>query len=1363
MGKLKRRYSNKTLKLLWGLSRGQCARPGCPNTLIAPRTDASDDLVVGEVCHILALSVDGPRGEAGLTEEELNSPHNLILLCRNDHAQVDGQHETYPAERLRRWKQQHEDRTRKLLTKNLEVVAPPSSDANFLISLVDQEIEKSLEAIKKGRFLQDFPRVERCLQLGRDVTTGQLAGGTGALRGRALAWCSRLLARMDEQDTAKAYLQWAKDLPPSAELQVALALLDSHEGNHSTAFRTLAALDSPTARSAALVVAADQHGSAGAVRWLEEAGLTPAALDHDGKSLLLRWLLELERWDTAWAILDHVTEADSESQPVLCHLTAVAELLRTVPAEYRTSVQTHVPFRGARSLPLASNTHALRARSLARQRFGRTATTARELKCPIAEAAAEEYWFWLGLRDPILEQATLQALEERLSNLAENLRLVPLGLQFGVQIDTEAVDQEIRQQIVREGGHDPTTVAARLGVGFTRDTPEEVADYLARHRAELGKHVDEIALRRIEVESLADAGRIVEAKKGLESLLNAGLSPAAAHSLGAAITRAEAGETTDSRRRRFEESDSLVDLLPLVEALFADGTSADLCKYSRILFERTGSLDHAEGHAKVLAEAQEYDRLAQFLKSNQDLVDQSDTLQLCLCWSLFYQGRLLEARNHLHTLSVLEDDSNYRYLRIQLAIRLGDWESLSAIIESEYENREDRDWQDLVGAAHLAVVLGVRRAEDLALAAARKAKENANAFAKLYELALKAGWDDEPFAGTWLNQAVTLSGPEGPVRRTSLSTLMNERPKWQERRVNLLKLLDDGEIPAFLAADALNKPLSSMMLLPALTNHTESDPRHRRRVLAYSGKRPQVAFGAGGQAGFDAASLLTLGLLDLLDEALDAFDTVHLPHSTLAWLFGERQNASFHQPRLVREARRVRKLLSQGRIATLEPGCQRNSALAVQVGDTLATLIAEAEASRAAGQRAFVVRPFPVYHVASLLEEEVDLTAHRAVLSSCQAIVDNLRSGGIFTDEQHKKASWQLTRNEQPWPGQPPVSAPASLYLDGLATTYFLQIGGLDVLADAGFTVFVTPATTAEADRLLAYDDLVADVDHILERIRTALSTRIADGRVQVGPVRPIPPSEGPDLAHPTVDLLELADRCDVVVTDDRLLNSHPYADGRSVPTLSTLDLLDTLSSSGAISAADRLTHRTRLRRFGYLFVPVERGELLGHLSKSTVKDGQVLEHADLKAVRESLLVARMGDCLQLPDESQWLGDTIGAFVAALKDLWLGDPTISDARARSDWILKQIDPRGWAHRLPPASVNRSMDGDRAEQLVRLMFPHSDASPTAREHYWDWVERRLLKPVQATEPALYSWLSERFLLTVSRVADQADEDGTRYDE
>lgn len=1337
--------SPATRNVLFALSGNQCAHPECTLPVTERRT-----VPVGEVCHIHPRKPGDPvhpRWNPDLSEDELNHISNLILLCRHHHRIVDRvEPESYSAERLKKWKDDHEEKNS----------APQYGHS--AASVVDKAIGNDLEEIKRGRFLQDFKTTQRCLQLGTALTSGEYSAGTPALRSRALAWCARLLAPTDKLPRAKELLQQAEDLANGEEVTIATASILSQEKGLQDALTVLAGVESPMARSAALAIVAQKSTPKAAVQWGHDAGLDTTNLDADGKTCLLACHLELGNWHRAETVAGVVTSQAGDNPPALDHLTALAHLLLTVPAELRDAVRAQVPTFAAH-LPLASDGLGLRSRRTASRHFRSASLSAHDLGCPATACVSEEYALWLELADPERRHAARMDLEIRLRDPERHLRLVPLAVEGGVEVDLEKVDRAIRRETTKHGGPTPVTAAARLALATTRGAPGAVADYISEHREDFAAHVDQTALGALEVDALAQAGRVEQAASRLGPLLEGGLSSAETDRLRTRIAKAEGEDTTASAKRRFEETDSLHDLLAVVEELSAKDAKTELCHYAEMLFRRTQWLEHGESLASALAEAQEYNRLAEFLEANQDLVEQSETLMLCSCWSLFYQGSLVEAQARLRQFTGSQDHPNYRHLQAHLGIALGDWDSLTTLVESEYQARQSRDWRDLAGTARLAAGLGLlQRAKELASAAAEKAKDNAGALAGIYMLAAQAGWDDEPLVATWFNQAVALSGSDGPFQKIDLPTLLSERPKWHGRRASLLEQLERGEVPAFLVADALNSPLSRLTLLPALLNRSETDPRRRHPIPAYSGRRPSVPCNPNCEAGLDPAALLTLGLLNLLDETLDAFDTVHLPHSTLAWLFEERQNASFHQPSRVRKAHRIRKLLSQGRVSKLEPTKRTDSDLATQVGSELAMLLAEAEATHNASAQHIVVRPFPVHRVASLMEEEVDLTAHSHVLSGCRAIVDSLRASGILTDEQHRKADWYLSNKERPWPDQPTISREATLYLDGLATTYFLQLDLLELLDDAGFTVFVPPDTASEAADLLAYEDLSEQVHEILGRIRKAVRLRIVGGQVRFGPVVPQAQPDGASTADPTMELFALTDRCDVIISDDRFLNGYQYADGpgQSVPTISTLDLLDMLASAGTISEADRLTYRTRLRSSGYLFVPVEEEELSRHLLDSGADDNRVDEAPGLKAVRESVLVARMGHQLQLPNEVQWLTATFGAFIATLKCLWLGDPDAPEARVRSDWLLGQIDFRGWTHRLPSEGEVRTLDPERTEQTVRLLLPHPDVSTSMRDHYWDWVESRLLSPIRDTEPALYSELAETFLFTVSHVADKATE-------
>lgn len=393
------------------------------------------------------------------------------------------------------------------------------------------------------------------------------------------------------------------------------------------------------------------------------------------------------------------------------------------------------------------------------------------------------------------------------------------------------------------------------------------------------------------------------------------------------------------------------------------------------------------------------------------------------------------------------------------------------------------------------------------------------------------------------------------------------------------------------------------------------------------------------------------------------------------------------------------------------------------------------------------------------MDEEVDLSAHYPALTGCQAVVDSLHQQGLLTEERHQAAVSYLRLQEKPWPRQPEISASAVLYLDGLAVTYLLRLDMIGLLRDGGFTVYVPDGDVRRMYDLLSYEVASSKVKAILERIRVALRSRIETGQVAVGPFLPLAASqEGSRTQHPTMEVIALADRADVIVSDDRFGGGYAtIGEGDEVAlTATTLDLLDTLASTGATSQEDRRRHRTRLRRAGYLFVPVEEDEILVHLRDAEVGHERVLEMAALRAVRENLLISRMGGCLQLPDEGPWLAATMTAFIVALKAMWKDGLELADARAKSDWILDQIDLRGWTHRLPLDSASRTMDGHRAEQLIRLSLAPPEASATVSAEYWEWVDKRLLKPIQVAEPALYAWLAEQFFLTVSRVADRAAE-------
>lgn len=108
--------SNQAKLIVWTKAAGMCSFPNCRAQLVQePGNDGS--IPVGEIAHIVAERLDGPRGNSPLSAEQRNHPPNLMLLCPTHHTEVDKAPQTYAVERMTEFKRRHEAWVRETLTK----------------------------------------------------------------------------------------------------------------------------------------------------------------------------------------------------------------------------------------------------------------------------------------------------------------------------------------------------------------------------------------------------------------------------------------------------------------------------------------------------------------------------------------------------------------------------------------------------------------------------------------------------------------------------------------------------------------------------------------------------------------------------------------------------------------------------------------------------------------------------------------------------------------------------------------------------------------------------------------------------------------------------------------------------------------------------------------------------------------------------------------------------------------------------------------------------------------------------------------------------------------------------------------------
>lgn len=107
--------TSKTRKELWAKSGNRCAI--CKKELVHQISQEDGSFIIGDECHIISSSIDGPRYKPGI--EDYDSYDNLLLLCKNHHREIDENCTSYTEELLHYIKTSHENRVKETLDSSM--------------------------------------------------------------------------------------------------------------------------------------------------------------------------------------------------------------------------------------------------------------------------------------------------------------------------------------------------------------------------------------------------------------------------------------------------------------------------------------------------------------------------------------------------------------------------------------------------------------------------------------------------------------------------------------------------------------------------------------------------------------------------------------------------------------------------------------------------------------------------------------------------------------------------------------------------------------------------------------------------------------------------------------------------------------------------------------------------------------------------------------------------------------------------------------------------------------------------------------------------------------------------------------------
>ena len=251
----------------------------------------------------------------------------------------------------------------------------------------------------------------------------------------------------------------------------------------------------------------------------------------------------------------------------------------------------------------------------------------------------------------------------------------------------------------------------------------------------------------------------------------------------------------------------------------------------------------------------------------------------------------------------------------------------------------------------------------------------------------------------------------------------------------------------------------------------------------------------------------------------------------------------------------------------------------------------------------------------------------------------------------------------------------------------------------------------------------------------------------------------------------------DIIWADDRFINSYSRRD--TVPIVGISEILKQLLNTGTIKPEYYYEQILRLRTANARFIPVERDEILHHLSHAVIKDGRVVETRALTILRRYIAgCLHDGTMLQRPPMPEGSPNETGELAFALGLLRAVNDSVVEVwgdredhenacRAKANWLIDNLyfDHLGAFSALSLKETLEDVNNVVVLGLVGLLahaigissFPNVDKT-TARRNYFSWLSDRILKKRFDADPNLIFGVAESLKNLIQETRELAEKSG-----
>jgi hypothetical protein len=1212
-----------------------------------------------------------------------------------------------------------------------------------------QNAESALSLVLRRRALPLVDSQAEITGLSR-LVEGDLRFCLATVRGRIYLAAARLYSQSaDKLDLAREYRAKALAVDSSIDTTIVDAWLSVGAGDIAAGLTRLGTVNSPDARSNTFAILVRREGRERALAWFDanlpsdHTFFTPLGWKNAAISLS-----EADRWEEAAARLAALPADAIDECPDLPYVDGTINAALTLPASVRrfslTMQITAMPIEPLQGAEAASR------RKKALSSFASAKDALSDVGEQVRAALAETWRAWLLLTDPLTRQEGERIVLNAMEQGESAIDYVQLAYTFRIPFDPKPLQRHLD---IRElaGGLSPIEMAAKLALYRQTRTKAEVVDFLEKGRPNLIAVMTPAGYNFLLVNALLNSDQLERAQQILDDNRH---EFADDYDRIQDQIRARRGEDISrSVEDRFIATNEDVDLQLLCDALQESQDLDRLHRYNLEFFRRQRNVRNAARLCDVLSRGERHKEIVDFLNDAADLVALDDDLAAGKARSLFYLGKLNEAKVLGDRLRLSRNNAWDRSFEVNLAVAMGRWDDFADIINRAWPYRQHEDTGHLLQLAQLAANIDQHKAMELTREAVSKGSQDPEVLAAASSLAFRLGQDEE--AVPWMTEACNLSSPDyGPVKPVAIQELREILTASAGRTRGVEEALSAARIPIHMASSVWKIPLTRLLVIQPAENEREKDPRRRTLIPLRNGARGITEMSGINTVAADITTLLLLADLDLLPMLRNWSAGVAIPWSSMEWLLKEVQSCRFHQPSRVKTAKKLRELVVSNTfrvIAAVEPPGR----LVDEVGRELAELLHTAKLT---GGR--LVRPLPLHSIRSFMEREANLAEYAPFVMTTLQFLNVLDADGAVDHHSSRRARRLLEAVDQREPPGPNDPGKGPLLLDDVAVAYFAGAGLLDAIHRSNRDLRVHSSMVSRLDQLIHTEAETARALEVLSRLRLWLRDGIADGPVRVLPRIQI---ANPDIGLEMRALQELLTdfgEVDAVLIEDRMLGVHWRAtdqSGRNIPTIDTVDLLNEFVRIGYLTSESRFHFHHRLRARGFVCLPLELEELQAHLAARDAdpETGHLRESAELRSIRENVQRLRSTAVLQQPMETPYLDRLRVTGFLAIRDIWTDSAvSIPTAIARTDWVWQTImtTPLDWAHTIvDPMMVVDPTIGFVNEVTSLLMFPVPDAERA--KAFREWLEVSILTPLELSSNDLLNELTKRVRLYIRRWVDE----------